>query len=618
MRVALIYPPPWKIALPGEAAFPSGEGPPADYRDGDLDSDFYQTPYGLFTLGAQAIRAGHQVKVLNLSGFAWKRVEEVIAALDADVFGMSCWTANRRGVAFAARSIKRHHPNAHVIVGGPHATPLGREMLEHYPEIDTIATGESELTFLELLERVSEGRATTGLAGTLFRNGKKIEKGPPRASIHDIDSLASAHDYFDTHIVMTSRGCPWACSFCGAETSWGRGFRGNTVEYTLDALERALARLPVKMIQIKDDTFTTNKKRVLALCRGIRERKLRFLWSCDTRVDVLNEELLYEMRLAGCQRLSLGVESGSQPILDSINKKITVDEIIESSSLAKKYGIQIRYYMMLGNRGETLDTFRQTLEFLKSAKPHQYIFSCLSIFPGTQDFQDAETAGWLNREVYFTGDFQELKTPYDADEEVTQAMSAWFADNNGLRDFYREGVAECRAILERLPDHAPAHMDLAGAYYRDGQFDSAEQHVNRALELDYPLPGLALNYLACIAAQRGELQKMMDLFMKAAKTDPQHHVLIKNVEAARSWFKNQGPVKNLPLNLVASHEFQLLERTAQPSLPGPLPDNFADWSATPTPSPSLHVPAELDASDPTTLERRSTLHFGKRLRVVPE
>ena len=115
---------------------------------------------------------------------------------------------------------------------------------------------------------------------------------------------------------MTSRGCPWACTFCGAETSWGRGFRGNSVDYVLDALEARARRLPVKMIQIKDDTFTTNKKRVLELCRGIRERKLKFLWSCDTRVDVLNEELLYEMRLAGCQRLSLGVESGSQPILD--------------------------------------------------------------------------------------------------------------------------------------------------------------------------------------------------------------------------------------------------------------------------------------------------------------
>src|SRR5678815_1134323 len=147
---------------------------------------------------------------------------------------------------------------------------------------------------------------------------------------------------------MTSRGCPWACTFCGAETSWGRGFRANSIDYVIDAIESVIERLPVKMIQIKDDTFTTNKKRVLALCKRMQDKKLGFFWSCDTRVDLLSDELLREMRLAGCQRLSLGVESGSQRILDAIDKKITPAEILASTELAKKYGIKVRYYMMLG------------------------------------------------------------------------------------------------------------------------------------------------------------------------------------------------------------------------------------------------------------------------------
>src|SRR5262249_17948741 len=209
------------------------------------------------------------------------------------------------------------------------------------------------------------------------------------------------------------------CTFCGAETTWGRGFRGQSVPAVLDSLENALARLPVRMIQIKDDTFTTNKKRVLEICQGIRERKLQFFWSCDTRVDVLSDELLREMRLAGCQRLSLGVESGSPTILKAIHKKITTDKIIESTNLAKKYGVEVRYYMMLGNRGETRETFHETLDFLERAKPHQYLFSCLSIYPGTIDFDDAEKAGWLNREVYFSGRFQEYKTPFDSSPEDT-------------------------------------------------------------------------------------------------------------------------------------------------------------------------------------------------------
>ena len=143
MRIALLYPPPWKIAAPGEPPAVDGHGPPAEYMEGDLDGDFFQTPYGLFALGAQALRAGHQVKVMNLSGFAWSRVEQLVRDLDAEVYGLSCWTANRRGVGLVAEEIKRLRPGAKVIVGGPHATPLAREMLAHHPAIDGVSIGES-------------------------------------------------------------------------------------------------------------------------------------------------------------------------------------------------------------------------------------------------------------------------------------------------------------------------------------------------------------------------------------------------------------------------------------------------------------------------------------------
>lgn len=574
MRIALLYAPPWKIPMPGEPADIGGEGPPNEYAEGDLDADFHQTPYGLFSLGAQALRAGHQVKVLNLSAFAWRRVEEVVAALDADLFGLSCWTANRRGVALLAREIKRRHPRAHVVVGGPHATPLAREMLAHHEAIDTVCIGESEHTFMELIDRIAAGQPTQNIAGTAYRMGDAIEIAPERAAIEDLDSLASPHDWFDTHIVMTSRGCPWRCTFCGAETSWGRGYRAQSTSYVLDALERAVSRAPVKMIQIKDDTFTTNRKRVIELCRGIRERGIKFAWSCDTRVDVLGDELLREMRLAGCERLSLGVESGSQTILDAIDKKITVDEIVGSTEIAKKYGIKLRYYMMVGNRGETRETFAETLRFLERTRPHQYIFAALSVYPGTRDYDLACQAGWLDPEFYFEADFQELKTTFDASDEDTAYFRDWFNRNKGLHEVYRESSEDCRAILERLGDHPPAHMDMAGACLREGKLDDAEAHAKRAIELGYPLPGLALNYLACVAARRGDATRAKDLLSEAVARDPQHWVLVQNVRAAR-----EGRMGDL----VARHEFQLLERTAQPTLPGPLPDDFAAWRPAPSP-----------------------------------
>ncbi|HWO10703.1 MAG TPA: radical SAM protein [Polyangiaceae bacterium] len=578
MRIALLYPPPWKLPSPGEPDGAGVDGPPPGYAEGDLDPDFHQIPYGLLSLGAQAARAGHQVKVFNLSALPWGQVEAAIQALDADLFGMSCWTANRRGVDLVARSIRRAHPAAHIVVGGPHATPLAREVLQHYPAVDTVAVGESEDTFLELALRLARGEPTRGIAGTWYREGGAIAEGPPRKSSDDLDRLASPHDYFATHILMTSRGCPWQCTFCGAEATWGRGFRGRSVPRVLDDIESALSRLPVKMIQIKDDTFTANKRRALEICNGIRERGLEFSWSCDTRVDVLTDELLRAMRLAGCQRLSLGVESGSPSVLAKINKKISVEQILRSTALAKRYGIQVRYYMMLGNRGETLETFHETLAFLERAKPHQYIFSCLSIYPGTLDFEEAESAGGLDRSVYFTERFQELKTPFDADAACTRAMSEWFARNKGLREGYVESVADARAILDALGDYHGAHLDLAGALYRAGELAAAEQHVRRALELGYPSPGVAYNYLACIAQRRGDLKGMQDHFMTAAKADPQHHLLMSNVARARRWFRERGPERGLPLELEARHDFQLFERTVQPTLPGPLPADFADWT----------------------------------------
>ncbi len=612
MRIALLYPPPWKIPASGEATFPIGEGAPAEYREGDLDADFFQTPYGLFSLAAQAMRLGHQVKVINLSAHSWSEVVRVVSELDADLFGMSCWTANRRGVAMTADLIRSLRPSAHVVIGGPHATPFAREMLAHYPSIDTVTLGESEETFLELIARLERGEPTTGIAGSAYRDGDEIVVGPERPSIRQLDELASPHDYFGTHILMTSRGCPWQCTFCGAETTWGRGFRGNSVSYVVDAIESALEKLPVKMIQIKDDTFTANKKRALDICREIRKRGLQFFWSCDTRVDVLNEELLLEMRLAGCQRLSLGVESGSNRILANIDKKITAAEIIEAANMAKSVGIQVRFYMMLGNRGETVETFRETLAFLDEAQPHQYVFSCLSVYPGTRDFQDAVAQGWLDPELFFSEDFQELKTPFDASEETTRVLNEWFDTHRGLQEFYVEDVPAARAILEKVGDYHAAHMDMAGAYFRARELDLAEKHVVRALELGYPVPGLAYNYLACIALGRSDLKGMQDHFMKAAKTDPQHHVLMNNVERARTWFRERGPERDLPITLAARHDFQLLERTQQPTLPGPLPADFADWGAAPAP-----VPRTVPSPREVMLEGHEKQGFpSKRLRVL--
>lgn len=578
MRIALLYPPPWKIPAQGQIPDAAGDGPPAGHQATDIDPDFYQTPYGLLSLAAQAMRAGHQVKVINLSAFPWNTVEQTLAQLRADLFGMSCFTANRRGVALVARSLRRQHPDAHIVVGGPHASALPVEMLDHNPAIDTVVVGEGEETFLELVGRLDAAKSTVGIAGTVVRTDGQPVVGPPRERIADLDSLAPPHEYFNTHVVMTSRGCPGRCTFCAKNIVWGSTYRAHSVGYVLDMLEKAVARVPVRMLLVKDDTFTANRQRALEICQGIRDRDLQFIWSCDTRADVLTEELLRAMRLAGCQRLSLGVESGSAKVLKNIGKNLELATVVRATEMAKQFGLQVRFYMMLGNRGETAATFRESLAFIKRAQPHQYLFACLSVYPGTDDFRDLKCRGQLDAEAYFAEDFLELKMPFDASVRDTRLMSDWFRQNSGLGEYHQDGVEEYQAILERLGDYHAAHLDLGAAYYRAEHLDLAEQHVRRALDLAYPLPGLAHNYLACIAVARGNPRAAQHQLSEAVKRDPQHHVVLRNVSLLKQWLvQQQGGTDRLP-SLAARHDFQLFERTVQPVLPGPLPHDFGRWT----------------------------------------
>jgi radical SAM superfamily enzyme YgiQ (UPF0313 family) len=575
MRIALIYPPPWKLPAPGERAGADVDGPPEGH-EGFIDADFFQMPYGMLCLAAEARRAGHAVKVLNLSALPWVEVLRGLAAVEADVYGLSCYTANRRGVALCARAIKEHHPDAHVTIGGPHATAMPLEMLRHHAEIDTVTIGEGEATFMDLVGRVERREATTGVPGTSYRSDGVAVLGPERALIADLDTLAPPQDHYDSHIVMTSRGCPSRCSFCAADVVWGRRYRVHSVPYVLDSLEKLLARMPLKMLQVKDDTFAARPKRAIEICNGIRERGLRFVWSCDTRADKMSDEVLEAMRLAGCQRLSVGVESGSPEILRNIEKRISPEQILDATERARAVGMQVRYYMMLGNQGETSATFHETLAFLERAKPHQAIFSYLSLYPGTKDLDRAIAAGRTDREVFFRERFKELKLPFEGPPADVKEIVGWFRDHQGVQEMHRESVESCRAVLARLGDHHAAHLDLAGALYAAGDLDGAARHAERAIELGYPCPGLCETYLAAIAARRGDVDAMQ-LHVTRSTADLQHHVVVRNLKVVDDWFSRGGLATGKMPELEARHDFQLLERTVQPMLPGPLPADVAKW-----------------------------------------
>ena len=555
MRIVLLYAPPWKIARYGDPLYPPEEGPPHNFDSAAVtEGDFIQAPYGLLSLAAQAIRSGLSVQTLNISNFSWPNIENLIRRLDADLLGLSCMTENRRGVAMLAELIRNMHPESHIVVGGPHVTALPIETLQHVPAIDTVVTGEGEQTFLDIVRCLQENKPVQGISGTAWRTANDCRIGTPRKRITDLDTLAPPIDYFELHTLLTSRGCPMHCTCCGSRLMWGKQLRFHSAEYVLDMLEMAVNRRGQRILSIKDDTFTADRPRALAICEGIRKRRLEFIWSCDTRADYLDDEMLSEMRQSGCTRISLGVESASTVILRNINKRLSLEQLFEVTQAAKKYGIQIRYYMMAGNRGETRETFNQSLDFIRRAKPNQFVFSQLHLYPGTKEFDIFRRHGLVSPEIFFTHNFFCL-TCFAGDKDDEKSIRKSLNAITGVQNFWEYSVADYQAALRRMPAMHSLHVDLCRAYLREGNANAAERHLHRAVELGFFLPGLVHNLYACIAAARNDIDGSRFHMDEALAIHP-HQVVIENLERFESWRDASDLQNSTPLKLAPGNGFE--------------------------------------------------------------
>lgn len=549
LHIVLIYPPPWKIPAPGEVFDALPFGPSTVIEDHDPDGDFLTIPYGVLTLAAEARRAGHQVEVFNLANALWRDVDALVAAVDADVFGISAFTSNRRGMGAVAELIRARHPAAHITCGGPFVTALPAETLRHYRSIDTAVIGEGELTFIELLATLAAGRSPVGIAGMAWRRGDELVIGAPRGRIRDLDTLASPFEHFAGNVVMTSRGCPSKCSFCGSYTTWGRKLRFNSVAVCIDHFTKALAKQPVPFLAVKDDTFTAHRRRAMAICDAIIERGLNFLWSCDTRVDCLDEALLHKMRLAGCQRISLGVESGSQSILDTIRKDATPQAALEITQIARQYGIAVRFYMILGNRGETPQTVQESIDLIRAARPASYSFSCLGFSPGTEEWEILGHRYGLGPEVFFRNDFKELGVAYNRRNEWSCLIRQVQCEIGHTGFAFT--VEELEAVVARMPSLPAAHTDLAGAYRAAGRLDDAWLALDRAEALGFPIPALIANQRACIALARGDAEAAL-AWLERALQALDHPLIRINRQNLLCWLQTPPAERGAPAVLRAT------------------------------------------------------------------
>ncbi|MBF0194526.1 MAG: tetratricopeptide repeat protein [Magnetococcales bacterium] len=569
LKILLLQPPIWKIQEQGQPPYKNSQGGNENENIDDVDNDAKSTTYGLLSIAAQVLQSNRKVLVCNISTYTWENVKKLIRNVDINLVGITCMTFNLRGVKALTNLIRDEHPKAHIVLGGTHPTALPEETLNHFNAVDTVVIGEGELPFLDIVEHLEKRKPVKGIAGTAWRDeNKQVQIGPFRQRIENLDKLASPHDYFLQNMLITSRGCPFRCTFCGSETQWGSKLKMNSNDKTIETIDKIVNKNGIKFLAIKDDTFTAVRKRTLNLCQQIVARKINFLWSCDTRINSLDAEVLRAMRMAGCQGISVGVESGSPTILKTIKKKLIPEKVIEVSNIARKYGLQVRFYMIVGNRGENLATFKESLQLIYDAQPNQFLFSPLTLTPGTTEYEINKQEGIITPDTFFNDDYSEYSYGYiDNVEKGDKDIIDLWLNCFGNSKFKYFNVEESIKILDRLDNLHSAHMDLAGAYLRGGQPNKAELHIHKAIENGFPLTEFAYNYLACVAAYNGDIESVGS-YLKKASQPTLLPIVEENTKAYKDFLKAENNNIVSELKLSVHNNFPLyLGKKQQPFQP---------------------------------------------------
>jgi radical SAM superfamily enzyme YgiQ (UPF0313 family) len=350
----------------------------------------------------------------------WDDVTRLFREQQPDVVGISCFTLGRIGAQRLATLARRELPCAHIVMGGPHATFFPEHMLAN-PAVDVVALGEGEETIVELVRHLDAGSPLDEVRGIALRTPGGIMRTAPRQRGTDLDGLAfPAYDAFDldeykspeipeeyrtltgTH-VLSSRGCPFHCGFCSVnrffEGRWARRSPSNVA----DEVEMLIQEKGVRHIYFSDDLFTMSRQRVIGLCRQIINRRLKFLWMAETRVDLVDEEMLGWMRKAGCYRIYYGVESGSPRVLRAANKGFTADDVRRAFALTHAAGMEPCCFLMVGNPGETPETIAETVALIREIRPATTpILGINTLLPASPQYEHAKELGIIDDDYWLS------------------------------------------------------------------------------------------------------------------------------------------------------------------------------------------------------------------------
>jgi anaerobic magnesium-protoporphyrin IX monomethyl ester cyclase len=375
-------------------------------------------PLGLCYIKSSLLRAGFKdTTVVDMSRFNLKTAEKTIREKNPDLVGITCFTDTRFNTFAIAEIDKKINKDTKVVLGGPHATHLFKQILENYPSVDFICLSEGEATAVELARAIESNLPLEGVAGIAFRRNNEIFKTPDRAKIADLDTLPFPN-YDDLDLfsykggfnfergkprasIIGSRGCIYSCIFCYNRKMWG-GYRTRSASSILAEIEWLVKGYGFKYIFVIDDFFTSDEKKVVDICNGILDKKLDIQWSIQARADTMTKKLVKSMRDAGCQCIVFGIESGSPSVLKKMNKMQQIDDVVNAFSICNEFKMPAHINLIVGNPGESRETIRESKELLGKIKADLLIVNNLRIYPGTRLSELAKTEGVFNDDLWLT------------------------------------------------------------------------------------------------------------------------------------------------------------------------------------------------------------------------
>jgi len=371
-------------------------------------------------LGGRVKNEGHEVRILDQAALKLtnEKVLQRIKKWDPDIVGFSILSQNLQTAKVLGQELKDWNPNLKVIFGNYLPTFYGQRMIETFPWLDACARGEGEEIFKELLDTWERGNDLDGVAGVTWRKNGHAKENPERPLIEDLDTIpfpdrSLVPDVYQNRmngvamssrkftIMVSSRGCPYSCTFCACSTFNRHRVRARSSRNIIDELSE-LAGKGYEEILLVDDNFTCNKKRVVELCEKIRKEKLEFNFTTDGRVNHADFNMLRQMAVTGFKTLMFGFESGVQRLLDYYNKKITLAQSRNIVKVARKAGIDTMIgAFLIGAPDETYAEAAQTLDFIKSLDIDFPQLILTRALPGTPMYYDLVRRGVLDDAKYW-------------------------------------------------------------------------------------------------------------------------------------------------------------------------------------------------------------------------